>query len=158
MKRFYPLILVFCYILAATALVTAQTPGADWMFAMRIFMGAFFFAFSLFKLLNLRGFAKAYASYDLVAKRSKVYAYAYPFLELTLGVFYLVNAFPFSTNVVTFLVTAIGSVGVLQSLRRGEKIQCACLGTFFDIPMSTVTLFEDLLMTAMALAMLVMSS
>jgi hypothetical protein len=35
-------------------------------------------------------------------------------------------------------------------LLRKSKIQCACLGTFFKLPMTQVTLFEDLLMVGMA--------
>ena len=35
-----------------------------------------------------------------------------------------------------------------------EKIRCACLGTVFNLPMSAVTLIEDLLMIGMAVAML----
>ena len=35
-----------------------------------------------------------------------------------------------------------------------DKIRCACLGTVFNLPMSTVTLVEDGLMIAMAAAAL----
>jgi hypothetical protein len=36
-----------------------------------------------------------------------------------------------------------------------QKIQCACLGAVFNLPMSTVTIIEDLLMVAMAAYMIV---
>jgi hypothetical protein len=39
---------------------------------------------------------------------------------------------------------------VIQSLLNKRKIRCACLGTVFNLPMSTVTLVEDGLMVAMA--------
>jgi hypothetical protein len=45
---------------------------------------------------------------------------------------------------------------VIRSLLARRKIQCACLGTFFDLPMSTVTLVEDALMAVMALVMIVL--
>jgi hypothetical protein len=35
-----------------------------------------------------------------------------------------------------------------------RAIRCACLGTVFQLPMSTVTIIEDGLMLAMALIML----
>jgi hypothetical protein len=39
-----------------------------------------------------------------------------------------------------------------------DEIQCACLGTVFKLPMTTVTIVEDLLMVVMAAAMLFVSS
>jgi hypothetical protein len=35
-----------------------------------------------------------------------------------------------------------------------QKIRCACLGAVFNLPMSTITIIEDLLMVAMAAWML----
>ena len=39
-------------------------------------------------------------------------------------------------------------------MRKGEDLNCACMGNFLDVPLSGVTLTEDLGMAAMALAML----
>jgi hypothetical protein len=50
----------------------------------------------------------------------------------------------------------ISSIGVLATLTKKKSIQCACLGTFFDLPMSKLTLFEDLLMVIMAGIMLIL--
>ena len=47
-------------------------------------------------------------------------------------------------------------MGVAQSLLARRKIRCACLGAVFNLPMSAVTLIEDLLMIGMAAAMLVL--
>jgi len=52
-------------------------------------------------------------------------------------------------------VMGVSTVGVVQSLLARRKIRCACLGTVFNLPMSSVTLTEDLLMVGMAAAMLV---
>jgi hypothetical protein len=49
----------------------------------------------------------------------------------------------------------ISALGVANELRKKQTIMCACLGTVFKIPMTYVTLFEDLLMASMALYMLV---
>ena len=119
------------------------------------FMGGFFVAFSFFKLLDVRAFADAYAGYDILARRSRAYALAYPFIELALGVAYLADFWPLATNLVTLLVMSVGSVGVIQSLLNRRKIRCACLGAVFNLPMSTVTLLEDGVMAAMAAVMLV---
>ena len=51
----------------------------------------------------------------------------------------------------------VGSIGVFQTLLDKRAIQCACLGTVFKLPMTKVTLAEDLGMAAMAAAMLIIS-
>lgn len=48
-------------------------------------------------------------------------------------------------------VMLIGAYGVYRKLRAHEEIPCACLGTVFKVPMTWVTLGEDLLMAGMAL-------
>jgi hypothetical protein len=123
--------------------------------AMNDFMGIFFIVFSLFKIYNLHGFAQAYSTYDIIAKRSTVYAYAYPFIELSLGISYLFGLYPIATNVVTFVLMTIGAIGVGIELAQGNHITCACLGAVFKIPMTYVTLLEDLTMAFMALIMLI---
>jgi hypothetical protein len=49
---------------------------------------------------------------------------------------------------------SISIIGVLQSVLNKKKIQCACLGAVFNLPMSTVTIIEDALMIAMSGLML----
>jgi hypothetical protein len=49
----------------------------------------------------------------------------------------------------------ISSIGVIKSVLNKRKIQCACLGAVFNLPMSTVTIIEDLLMVAMAATTLI---
>ena len=48
----------------------------------------------------------------------------------------------------------VGTVGVVRTLLARRKIRCACLGTVFNLPMSSVTLVEDVLMAGMAAVML----
>jgi hypothetical protein len=75
-------------------------------------------------------------------------------VELGLGVAYLAGLAPVATNLVTLVVMLIGLVGVSQALLQKRRIQCACLGTVFNLPMSRVTFIEDGLMAAMAATML----
>lgn len=114
------------------------------------FMAGFFLVFSFFKLLNLKGFAESYAMYDVVAKKVSAWAYFYAFIELGLGISYLLNYNPLVTNVVAFIVMSLSIIGVLQSVFNKKKIQCACLGAVFNLPMSTVTIIEDGLMILMS--------
>ena len=122
---------------------------------MNHFMAGFFLVFSFFKMLNVKGFAESYAMYDIIAKRIKSYGYIYVFIELSLGIAYLIGFNPLLTNIVTAIVMIISIVGVLQSVLNKQKIKCACLGDVFNLPMSTITIIEDALMIGMSLIMLI---
>jgi hypothetical protein len=76
---------------------------------------------------------------------------------LSLGAAYLVGFQPTITNVATLVIMILGLVGVTQALLAKRKIQCACLGTVFQLPMSSVTFIEDGLMAGMAVVMLTAS-
>ncbi|MDQ3019062.1 MAG: hypothetical protein M3R36_00585 [Bacteroidota bacterium] len=106
-------------------------------------------------MLDLKNFAFSYSSYDIIAKNWLGYGYVYPFIELIFGILYLLKAFPMFTYAATFVVMGISSIGVIQSVMQKRKIQCACLGAVFNLPMSTVTIIEDLLMVGMSLVMLI---
>jgi copper chaperone CopZ len=150
----YPLVLIVGYI-AGTVLLAGWTRGRwDWHALMLDFMAGFFLVFSFFKLLDLRGFADAYQSYDILARRSRAWALLYPFIELGLGTAYLARWQPVLTNAATLALMLVGSVGVLRAVLRKDRIRCACLGTALSLPMTTVTVVEDLGMAAMAAAAL----
>ncbi|MEY3239106.1 MAG: hypothetical protein RIR11_544 [Bacteroidota bacterium] len=153
-ETYKPILLILGYILLVTMAVQFNSPSFDWMQWMQHFMAGFFLIFSFFKLLNLKGFAESYAMYDVLAKKMPTWGYVYAFVELGLGIAYLVGYNPLITNAVTIVVMSISIVGVLQSVLNKKKIQCACLGTVFNLPMSTVTIIEDALMIAMSGAML----
>ena len=118
-------------------------------------MAGFFLTFSFFKFLDLKAFANAYRGYDLIAKRIPAYGFVYPFIELGLGISYLIGFAPFATNAVNIVVMGVSSVGVLRALISKNKIQCACLGAVFNLPMSTISLIEDLVMVVMSGFMLI---
>ncbi len=153
-QTYKPILLVFGFILGVTLLVEFTSGSFNIMNWMRYFMAGFFLVFSFFKLLDVPAFAMSYSSYDIVARRWLGWGYAYPFIELALGIFYLVNFSPVFTNAATFIIMAISTVGVVQSIMAKRKFQCACLGAVFNLPMSTITLTEDLMMVGMAGAML----
>lgn len=146
-----PVLLLFGYI----SVISLIASGQDWMLFMRIFMAGFFLSFSFFKLINLKGFVESYSMYDVVAKNFRPWGYIYAFLELALGIAFAVNFNPFVTNWITLVVMSVSIIGVLQSVLNKKKIQCACLGAVFNLPMSTLTIIEDLLMIAMSAAMLI---
>lgn len=151
-----PILLVFAFITGVTILIQLAKGAFDLTEWMRHFMAGFFLVFSFFKLLDLKGFADSYSSYDIVAKRVYTYGYVYPFIESALGISFLFPALSFWSNLFTLIVMAVSIIGVLQSVLNKRQIQCACLGTVFNLPMSTITIIEDGLMIAMSAASLLM--
>jgi hypothetical protein len=149
-----PLLLILAYLLTASVIV--QLPkngweGVHWHETIRYFMAGFFLVFSLLKLLDIPAFANAYASYDLLAKRWHGWGLIYPFVELALGLAYLANWNPLITNWATLIIMGFSAIGVILTLLRKRSIRCAHLNTVFKLPMSTVTIIEDVGMAAMAL-------
>lgn len=154
-KDFLPLIIISGVVLLAASgvsIVRDQLSVQEWM---GNFMGVFFLVFGGFKAVNVQGFAKAYQEYDLLAKKSKTYAYVYPFLEIALGILYITATALFWTHSITAVLMLFSAAGVYNELQKKKQITCACLGVLFKIPMTWVTLVEDVLMAGLAIYMLV---
>lgn len=154
LTTYKPVLLIFFYLTIACTLLELLSDNGSIQSWMRHFMAGFFLVFSFFKMLNLKGFKNSYVMYDLIAKRFPVWAYIYAFIELILGLAFLVNLFPILSNIIALTVMSISIIGVLQTVLDKKHIQCACLGDVFKLPMSTVTIFEDGLMILMSLSML----
>jgi copper chaperone CopZ len=154
LETYKPILIIFGYILSLTLITEFMSGDFQWQRWMNHFMAGFFLTFSFFKILDLKGFAASYAMYDILAKRWAGWGYLYAFAELGLGIAFLTGFNPLLTNFVTFVIMSISIVGVLQSVMNKRKIQCACLGAVFNLPMSTVTILEDLLMILMSGVML----
>ena len=155
-ETYKPILLIFGYVTAISIVVSWQSTGINFMVFMRIFMAGFFLTFSFFKMLNLKAFAESYAMYDIVAKKFGAWGYIYAFIELGLGLSFALNLSPVVVNWVTLIVMTVSILGVLESVLNKKKIQCACLGAVFNLPMSTVTIVEDAIMIAMSAAMLIL--
>lgn len=149
-----PILLIGAYITGTTLLLEAVKGNFDVHTWMTNFMAGFFLVFSFFKLLDLKGFAESYSTYDIIAKRWQGWGYLYAFIELVLGLAYLLEFNLQITNIITLVVMSISIIGVLQSVLNKRKIRCACLGAVFNLPMSTITVIEDGLMIAMSLGMI----
>jgi len=127
---------------------------------MLLYMGIFFILFSLFKMPDWKGFVTAFSGYDLIAKNIKIYAWAYPAIEFIIGIFYIINYYVGNFFLVplawiTLFIMGVGGIGVSIKLLKKEKFQCACLGTWINVPLTKVTLLEDLLMIFMAIVILI---
>ena len=155
LETYKPILLIFAFITLVSVITSFHYETFHGMQFMNVFMAGFFLVFSFFKFLDLKGFATSYAMYDIVAMKIPVYGFIYPFVELALGIAYLTSFNATATNWATLIIMGISSVGVIQSVLNKKKIQCACLGAVFNLPMSTVTIIEDLLMVGMAAVMLI---
>ena len=157
LTTYSPLLLIVAYILGGSLLVQIGMDGlagVTMMETMRYFMAGFFLVFSFFKLLDINAFANAYSGYDLLARRWRGWGLIYPFVELALGMAYLANFNPVFTHWATIIVMGFSAIGVIKAVASKTQIQCACLGTVFKLPMSTVTIIEDVGMVLMAASML----
>jgi copper chaperone CopZ len=163
LETYRPLLLILAFILGASVLVQVGQHAGHGMGihaisaheTMRYFMAGFFLVFAFFKLLDLNAFADAYAGYDLLAARWRTWSFIYPFVELGLGMAYLANFAPRATAWVTVVVMGFSAIGVIRAVLDKRRIRCACLGSVFNLPMSTVTIVEDVGMVLMAATMLV---
>lgn len=157
LAQYKPLFIIVGLIALAAIAGALDDSAIDWFKAMQYFMAGFFFVFSGFKLLDIKGFAEGYSQYDLLAKHWHGYGFIYPFIELALGIAYiLVPAEPL-LHIITIIVMVFSGIGVSIKIARREKFQCACLGTFIDVPLTYITILEDFGMAVMASVMLVLA-
>ena len=150
-KQLRPLFLIFGYVIAGSFLLSR---GQDIAVFMQYFMGLFYIVFSFFKLLDYRGFPASFQQYDPIAKRLPVYGWVYPFIETVLGLSFLLSWQVELALWVTVFILGSTTLGVVQQLRKKSSIQCACLGTVLNLPMTEATLVENTIMLGMAFAML----
>lgn len=150
LKDYFPLIAMILLVLGLTVL-SVNTFALD---AMTAFMGWFFLVFGALKVIRIHDFVVAYRKYDLLAIRSRTYAYLFPFLELGAGLAYLFSWQIKIVSAIAVPILLISALGVFIKLRQKEEVPCACLGTVFKVPMTYVTLGEDLFMAVMAVMFL----
>ena len=118
------------------------------------FMGLFYIVFSFFKILDLKGFPESFKMYDPLAKAIPTYGKIYPFLELALGIMFLMRIQIPIALIVTIIILGITTVGVTKTLLDKKAIQCACLGTALKLPMTKATFIENTIMIVMGIIML----
>ena len=148
LEQLKPLFLIFGFLLLISSALNFR--GFTTLDFMLDFMGLFFFVFSLFKFLDLSGFALSFAMYDPLAKRLPLYGRVYPFLELTLGFLLLAKIQLPIALLVTVILLSITTIGVCVVLLQKKQITCACLGTVLKLPMTQATFIENSVMIFMA--------
>lgn len=153
LQQLFPLFLIFFFITGTSILLNIQ----PWDFSnfMLDFMGIFYVVFSFFKFLDLKGFPESFKMYDPLAKVVPAYGWIYPFIELALGVMFLMRIQITLALIVTLIILGMTTIGVTKILLDKKSIQCACLGTALKLPMTKATFIENSIMIAMAALMLI---
>ncbi|MEH6537869.1 MAG: MauE/DoxX family redox-associated membrane protein [Psychroserpens sp.] len=153
LRQLFPLFLIFAYIIVASVLLNVSPWNSEAF--MLDFMGLFYIVFSFFKLLDLKGFPKSFRMYDPLAKVIPAYAWVYPFVEVALGILFLIRFQISFALILTLVVLGITTFGVIKTLVDKKSIQCACLGTALKLPMTKATFIENSVMIIMAVIMLI---
>ena len=153
LQQLFPLFLIFGYIIVASVLLNFKP--WDWSEFMLDFMGLFYIIFSFFKLLDLKGFPESFRMYDPLAKVIPAYGFVYPFIEVVLGLLFLMRVQIPLALIVTLIILGITTIGVTKTLLNKKSIQCACLGTALKLPMTKATFIENSVMIVMAIIMLI---
>lgn len=152
LQQLKPLLLIFLYLFGTAFLLNYK----DWNTgeAMLDFMGLFYIVFSFFKLLDLKGFTESFRMYDPLAKVIPVYGWVYPFIELALGLLFLMRFQITIALIATIVILGVTTMGVSKTLIDKKSIRCACLGTALKLPMTEATFIENAIMLVMAVVML----
>ena len=153
LQELKPLLIIFLYIIIAT--IFLHYDNWRWDQAMLDFMGLFYIIFSFFKILDLKGFPESFKMYDPIAKVFPIYGWIYPFIEIILGIMFLMRFEVKIALISTIFILGGTTIGVTKILLERKKIQCACLGTTLKLPMTEATLIENVIMILMAAIMLV---
>ena len=154
-----PLIITFLYIIGGAVISQYPFQPFDYMKFLSVIMGLFLVALSYLKLLNLKGFAKSFSKYDVITKKCICFGYVYPFIELILGIFYLLGEFQIIINAITIFVLLFVGIEVIVAVCQKKDLECACMGALgFNLPLGYVTIGENFTMIIMAIVMIILNS
>ncbi len=157
-KSLLPLYILLSCILLLSIWLTYIFPANTFMMYL---MGVWFLSFGVLKLVDLPSFARSFAQYDLIAMRWHNYGYIYPFIEIVLGLIYIFNTqmhYMLGLNIVALVVAILWVISAYRVLSSGKDIVCACMGTYWQLPMTRVTIMENGAMFLMIAYMLLYPS
>ena len=141
LKTYLPLIVIVMLALIAGWAMTPWMPKT---------MGIFLLFLAQFKLFDLEGFAKGFGEYDLITKKFPIYGYAYPFIEVALGLMYLEGTHVRLAACLTLIVMLSGAYSITIALSKKKKLNCACMGTLLKLPLGSISIVENVGMSVMA--------
>jgi hypothetical protein len=148
-EQYFPI----CQI-AVTCLLISQILLPIYHHIPQVFMAFWLILFAQPKLQNITGFQKLFSKYDIISSRFSVYGFVFPFLELGLGLLYLIPRVDHRINYLTIGIFSMLTFSVLKVMLKKQDINCACLGENSKMKVGIITLLENITMVGMSLLML----
>lgn len=146
-------VLVFLFFTATLMSTLISFRWLDWV---RWYVGSTLLLFGGFKLISFESFLTVFPRYDALAKRFDWYAFAYPIVEVILGVFYILDVAPGFRHILTVLMALVGLASLSNNLlHKGPSAKNTWLGGLFKLPMSTAMLFEDIILLVLSLVLII---
>ena len=155
-KTYKPILLALFFVILL-AVISSIERSFSYKEFFRLYMGYFFIIFSFLKLQNIKQFALSFSKYDPISQKFFKFGIIYPFLELLLGILFILNFLGLTINILTIIIFIPQTIGVIVKLKNNEKISCACVGTSTEIPISNLTILENIIMCLMAIYMIAVS-
>ena len=156
-----PVIAIFASTaLMAMAIVLNLYETFSFLTWLKWFFAASMVALAIQKLQDVEGFVNGFLGYDLLAYRYVSYGYAYPFLELYVGIGMMILIGTGSPLIwlvapVGILIGTIGAISVAKAVYIDKReLTCACVGGGSNVPLGFISLTENLVMMGMGVWML----
>ncbi len=157
-SQLVPLYWVLILILGLSVLLTYLYPSNTFMMYL---MWIWFWTFGIMKLYNLEDFVKNFSEYDLVSKKYSIYGYAHPFIEIILWFIYIFDTqmmYTMTANIMGIIISGLWIASAYWIVSSWKNISCACMGTYWKLPMTKVTILENTVMLWMILLMILFPS
>ncbi len=101
------------------------------LFSARFILGCIFLASSLGQFSSFRTLADEILDYRLVSrKQAQVIAHILPFVELAVGLFYIVGFGLAPVSILAIILLFIFTGAIAINLVRGRRFSCHCFGNF----------------------------
>lgn len=148
---------VFGLIFAVSYLLFSMSESSTLQELLRWYTGIFLLTFASIKLIDYKKFVMMFSVYDIIAKRFKLYAYAYPFIFLALAGLYFTDMLPIFRNFTALFVALIAGIAMFQDIfLHKNQFSCGILGNIIRLPFTTVSLIEDAALVGLATMALVL--
>lgn len=157
LKTYKILFVIFLIILFYIGIRYILIPDSSPEKIMNDFMAGFFLSFGILQIKTLSSTKETLKKYDPLAKRFPWYAEIYSFILLFFGLALHTNSIPVLVSTITILIFGIQTYGIINVLKKGEKVECACAGTKYSLPLSYVTVVENGIMILMSLFMIIIN-
>lgn len=112
--------------------------------------GFFLIIFGGLKLFDWADFSAAFADYDFLAGRFSLYAKAYPFWQIILGILLLGGDLSLVANLLVLAVALSGGIGLWRLFKTDRRFTSRDLNSWIKLPMIRVLFLENVLTGGLA--------